>query len=341
MTKICICGGGSLGHVCSAVLASRPDVSVNIYTRHPEKWSSRITAIDSGGKCYSGLLNAISSDPCQAVSDCDLVFLCLPGFAIRETLLAIKPFLRESMAIGSVVSSTGFFFFAHEVLSPNQKLFGFQRPPFIARTLEYGKRGSLLGYKKQVSIATENISQIADFQKTVERLWITPVRILSSFYEAAITNSNPILHTGRLYSMWKDWNGKPYQNPILFYKEWDIPSSETIIAMDKEFQVLLKQLPISDGAIPPLLEYYESSDAKSLCNKIRSIPAFQTIPAPMKKVSEGWVPDFDSRYFTEDFPFGLSFIVNLAKENNVHISTIRMVYNWGINILASTATDIL
>ena len=333
MINICICGGGSLGHVCSAVLSSQKDVTVNVLTRHPERWSPKITAIDNNGKSFEGQLSKVTENPESAITGCDIVFLCLPGYAIKESLLAIKPFLKESTIVGSIVSSTGFFFTAHDILSPNQKLFGFQRTPFIARTLEYGKRVALLGYKEQVAIAVENIIEKENFRQIIERLWITPVQLLNNYYEASLTNSNPILHTGRLYAMWKDWDGKPYREPILFYKEWDILASDTIIAMDEEFQNLLKSLPVSDGAIPTLLKYYESNDACTLCDKIKSIPAFQTIQAPMKKTPDGWIPDFESRYFTEDFPFGLAYIVNLAKKNDIPIPMISKVYNWGMNIL--------
>ena len=130
--------------------------------------------------------------------------------------------------------------------------------------------------------------------------------------------------------MWHDWNGEIYDHNILFYKEWTDEASQTLIDMDAEFMALLKKLPIEEGAIPPLLEYYESYDASSLTRKISSIPAFQTITSPMKRVEEGWIPDFESRYFTEDFPFGLKYIWTLANELNVDVPTIDKVYKWGM-----------
>ena len=75
--------------------------------------------------------------------------------------------------------------------------------------------------------------------------------------------------------------------------------------MDREFQQLLQVLPVREGSIPTILDYYESSDAASLTRKLRSIQAFKGILAPMKAVEGGFVPDFSSRYFTEDFPYGL------------------------------------
>lgn len=330
MTRLCICGGGSLGHVCAGVLSSQEDVQVNIFTQHPERWSNQIQVKDENGRIFKGLLNVISSDPEEAVKDCDIVLLCLPGYAIETTLKSIKPYVSNCV-VGSIVCSTGFFFVAHKILGERQRLFGFQRVPYIARTEKYGQSANLLGYKPQLAIATENIERVEDFRMLVERLWSTPTKLLSSYYEVSLTNSNPILHTGRLYSMWKDWNGEVFDHNILFYKEWTNEASQTLIDMDAEFMQLLEVLPVSKGAIPPLLEYYESTDAESLTRKISSIRAFQNITSPMKSVENGWIPDFESRYFTEDFPYGLKIIVDLAKEKNINCPHINKVFEWGMS----------
>ena len=46
MTKICICGGGNLGHVCAGFLSAQSDVEVNLLTTHPDSWSSTIEVDD-------------------------------------------------------------------------------------------------------------------------------------------------------------------------------------------------------------------------------------------------------------------------------------------------------
>ena len=332
MTKVCICGGGSLGHVCAGVLSSQSDVEVNVFTQQPQRWSKTLTITDLEGKIYQGNLHLVSNSPQDVVQGCDIVFLCLPGFAIADTLRAIKPFLDKKTVVGSIVSSSGFFFFAHDILGDQTPLFGFQRTPFIARTKEYGASANLLGYKPQVAIAVENVADKESFRALVEKLWITPTKLLGSHYEVSLSNSNPILHTGRLFSMWHDWSGKAYDHNILFYKEWTDVASQTIIDMDAEFMTLLRRLPVAQGAIPPLLEYYESHDAASLTQKISSIAAFQNITSPMVQTPDGWVPDFQSRYFTEDFPYGLKFIVELMRKNNLPAPTIEKVFEWGMYV---------
>ena len=334
MLQITIIGGGSLGHVCAGVFSSQPNVAVSIFTGRPERWNNDIVVKDINGKIFEGHIAHISSNAEEVIPQSDIVFLCLPGFLIEKTLRDIKPYITASTTIGSIVSNTGFFFAAHDILPDGTKLFGFQRSPFIARVEEYGKSANLLGYKKEVAIACENIADEEAFRCEVERLFITPTKLLKNFYEVSLTNSNPILHTGRLYAMWGDWSGEVYDHNILFYKEWTDMASEYIMAMDDEFMMLLDKLPVEKGSIPRLLDYYESYDAASLTHKISNIAAFQTITSPMKEVEGGWIPDFESRYFTEDFPYGLRFIKELAQEYNIDTPTIDKVYNWGMERIA-------
>lgn len=323
MKTVCICGGGALGLVVASVLASTHEVAVRVLTAHPQQWSKSIEAVDSAGKVYQGILGKVSDKAEDVIPRSDIVLLCLPGFLIEQTLNQIAPYVT-SQAIGSIVSSTGFFFQAHRIFSSSTSLFGFQRVPYIARVSEYGHSANLLGYKSQLYMATENLPE--DFEAMWAAWLQTPVAHLSNYLEASLSNSNPLLHPARLYGMWHDWNGETYKEQTFFYAQWDEFSSEIYIAMDEEFQKLCKTVEV---AIPSVLDYYESTDALSLMCKLRSIAAFETIKAPMKQTESGFVPDFESRYFTEDFPYGLQIVKDLAVEHNIETPTIDKVLEWG------------
>ena len=328
--KVCVCGGGNLGLVCAGFLGAQKEVELSILTRNPSSWGTTLEVQDPNQRVYVANPMVVSSEAKDVVIGSDIVILCLPGFAIESTLNQIKPYVSDRTIVGSIVCSTGFFFTAHRILPDSVPLFGFQRVPFIARTIEYGLKADLLGYKAELCIAVEGIEDREEFRKRIEKLFSTPTRLLNSFYEASLTNSNPILHTGRLYSMWHNWDGEAYKRPILFYKEWTNEASQLVIDMDVEFMQLVKALGITRPAIPSLLEYYESSDASSLTNKIRSIPAFASILAPMKEADNGWIPDFSSRYFIEDFPYGLKIIHDLMVSHDLYEETIKTVLSWGL-----------
>jgi hypothetical protein len=333
MTTICICGGGSLGHVIAGYLSATKDVAVNIFTQKPQQWQHDLYIDTPDGKMLHGNLNVISDNPAEALDRASIVLLCLPGYAIRDTLIKIQPYVNDQMYIGSVFSSTGFFFEALDLLK-NTPLWGFQRVPFIARTEKYGHSAHLLGYKSSHNIAIENCKDKESFRKTIEYLFDSPVHLLNNYYEASLTNSNPLLHTSRLYTMFGDENeGKVFDRMILFYEEWTKEAAQLLIDMDEEFFNLLKLLPVSEDYLPRILDYYESRDAESLARKLSSIQGFKGITSPMVEIENGWVADFNSRYFTEDFPYGLQFIWRLAHQHGVSVPNIDKVYNWGISKL--------
>lgn len=312
--KICICGGGNLGHVVSGYLGTKPDVKVEILTRHPERWAKLLEITLPDVSSVKGDLAVVTKEPQDIIPQADIVLLCLPGMYIRNEIEEIKPYLKPTTIVGSIVSSTGFFFQTHELI-PSQPAFGFQRVPFIARTEEYGHKAHLLGFKSSLNVVIENYADVEKLRSTLEHLFDTPVKLLDSFYEVSLSNSNPLLHTSRLYTMWKDWHeGIYYPKQSLFYEDWTVEAAQLYIDMDNEFQHLLRVLGVKEGAIPPVLEYYESHDAESLCNKIKSIAAFKGIKSPMIKTPNGWIPDTYSRYFTEDFGYGLKFIYQLNIE---------------------------
>lgn len=333
--NICICGGGNLGHVTAAYIAARTDHSVSILTRRPQQWADSLTiTLPEHGQQLTGKLHGVSSQPETVAANADVVLLCLPAFSIRSELTALRPHIKPQTAVGSIVSNTGFFFQAMELLPKDTPLFGFQRVPFIARITEYGHKAALLGYKKELALAVEQTQRREELRRLAEQLFGTPTTLLRSHYEASLSNSNPLLHPARLYSLWRNWKeGDTTDCVPLFYEQWDYEAASLYITMDQELHELLKLLPVATDSIPTVLDYYESTDATSLAHKLRSITAFKGLTAPMKNTAEGWIPDFQSRYFTEDFAYGLTFIHRLAHEKGVDTPTINTIYEWGMRLI--------
>ena len=329
--KICICGGGNIGHVCAGFLANRGH-QVSILTTKPERWNSELEIVAPDG-VFTGMITQVSSKPEEVTPQAEMVLVCLPGYAIHDELENIKPHLSNKTLVGTIVSSTGFFFEAFKILPSDIPLFGFQRVPFISRIIKYGKMAELKGYKDTLHVAIENTTEKESIREKLEMLFEKPVTLADSYYEVSLSNSNPLLHPARLYTMWKDWQpGIVYPKNPQFYAEWTVEASTLLIQMDNEFQKLFRALGGKSGCIPTILDYYESTNATSLTQKLHDIKAFQGILSPMREVEDGWIPDFSSRYFTEDFPYGMRFIVETAHKQDVKIPTIDKVYQWGLKI---------
>ena len=333
MKRICICGGGSLGHVIAGYLSAKKDLEVNILTQRPQLWKHELQISTPEGDTLCGKLNTVSDKPEEALHEVDIVLLCLPGYAIKSELLKIKPYVNERTYVGTVFSSTGFFFEALEILDNDVPLWGFQRAPFIARTNVYGERAHLLGYKTSHNIAVEHCEDKERFRSQIEKLFDAPVHLLNNYYEASFTNSNPILHPSRLYTLFKDWDKNVYyDHQFLFYEEWTNEASELLITLDKELFSVLAKLPVAPDFLMPILPYYESTDAESLTRKIRSINGFKGISTPMIFSEKGWQPDLNSRYFREDFMHGLRYIHQEAHNLGIEVPMMNKVYNWGVEV---------
>lgn len=334
MTTITICGGGNLGHTCIGMFSRQKDISISLLTSHPERWHHEIDVFLPDGKRITGRIDRISSRAEEVIPESDIVLLCVPAFLVETTLRNIRPHLHKETVVGSVVANTGFFLFCHDLLPRDTRLFGLQRVPYVSRTIEYGRSANLLGTRPELTMAVENVAEKEAFRLFCERIFAESVSYADSFYEVTLSNSNPILHTGRLFTLWHDWNGEPLDRCPLFYAEWTDEASELEIRMDKEFFAVLRALDVNTGRIDTLLAHYEATDAQGMTRKIRSIAPFAHILSPMTQTADGWLPDFKSRYFTEDFPFGLRFIRDLAHKHHVPVPYIDKVYEWGSRMIA-------
>ena len=65
-----------------------------------------------------------------------------------------------------------------------------------------------------------------------------------------------------------------------------------------------------------------------MTQKISSIQSLHNLTSPMKKVETGWIPDFSSRYFTADFPYGLAIIHAIAKLLNYNAVNVFETLQW-------------
>ena len=327
---LCICGGGSLGTVIAGIAASK-GYEVNILTGHPESWNHNITVEDKAGKKYEGRIARISSEADEVIPQSDIVLCCLPGSVIYGQLLKIKPYLSENTAVGSIFSCTGFFVSAISALGTEVKLFGFQRVPFIARVKEYGNSATLLDYRKMLNIAFWNVSYEGQkfYVGKLSDILCTPINVMEHALQATLTNSNPILHPARLYSLFKKFDIKhPFTYIPRFYEDWTDDSSEMLIVCDGEFQAMLCKLGLDSQYTPPLLEYYESSDAESLTRKITSIESLKGLKVPMIECKGGYAPDWDNRYFTEDIPYGLLLIKYVCQLIDIKTPNIDKIITW-------------
>lgn len=328
--NICMIGGGNIGTVLLGELSTQKEVTVNLYTTRPEAWSNTIEVIDvKNKKSIVGNIHAISGEP-NIVADADMILSTVPSHVFPSIVKKISPFVKKGTLIGIMPGCGGSEFFAKELLEKGCVLFGFQRVHSIARIKEYGHSVYMTGRKEELQIAAIPSKETERICALIERLLHIPCKALANYLTVTLTPSNPILHTSRIYSLFEHYEkGMLYPKNYGFYSEWTDWASELLLACDSELQQVCAAYEKLDlRGVVSLKVHYESDTIQKMTDKISHIPAFQGIGSPMKEVEGGFVPDFESRYFSEDFPYGLSIIKGFAELASVKTPMIDKILHW-------------
>lgn len=327
--NITVIGGGNIGTVLLGELSADRQNRVSLLTSKPDAWQKRIEVICSEtGETVYGELAEITNDA-AVVRSADLIFITIPSHALPNTVQRILPYVQKGAVVCVAPGSGGAEFVCRPLIEKGCVFCGLQRVHCIARIKEYGKSVTLLSRKSEVFAATIPRAHTVKVAETLAALLKMPCHPLDNYLAVTLTPSNPILHTTRLYSMFRDYqDGKLYLRNILFYSEWDMPSSEMLIACDAELQTLCKALPMNLSEVVSLKIHYESDTAEKMTKKISGIPAFQGILSPMVAKGDGFIPDFSSRYFLEDFPYGLCIIKSFCRIADVPCPHIDCVLQW-------------
>lgn len=330
--RIAICGGGNVAHVLAGLLSQRKGLEIRVLTRKPDLWGEAIRVLDEQDRSTTGRPHLISNQASEAIPGADLVILALPAYARAAVLETIAPHLTGNVWVGSLPGSGGFDWLVQKALqgaSASVSIFGAQRVPYISRIIHYGREVFGSSKKEGIAIAAIPQSRCSEIASILEDILQMPVSCLSNFLEISLATSNPILHPARIYTLFHDYEtGRFWQEPILFYEGWDDAASELLIRMDREVHDIFAHIPLDLSGISPLLKHYGVQNAQELTRKISGIASFKGIPTPMLETEEGFIPDFQSRYFTEDIPFGLLIIKGVAAITGTATPAIDKVLTW-------------
>jgi len=327
--KVTIIGGGNIGTLMAAEIASC-GYNVCIYTSNPEIWNKEVSIYNSHDEVINTAnITMITASLKDAVSFADYIFVTHPAHKLKALADEMLPYADKGLKIGIIPGSGGAEFAFEPLINKGCILFGLQRVHSIARIKEKGKSVYMLGKKDKLYLGSIPITKSEELCDDIKDFLGIPCDALPNYLSVTLTPSNPILHTSRLYSMFKEYkNGIVYDRNFLFYEEWTDDASTELIKCDSELQSLCDAIPLDLSNVISLPIYYESKAAEELTKKIKSIDAFKGLLSPMKESDGGWMPDFNSRYFTADFPYGLKIIKDIAKLYNIETPNINKLWDW-------------
>lgn len=336
--KVTIYGGGNIG-TQFAVHCAEKGHAVTIYTSKPERFSKEISIVDETNVItHKGTLSCATNDAQTAFADADLIFVTIPAFMMQDAADKICPFAKKGQYIALIPGTGGGECCFYDALKKGATVFGFQRVPSVARLVDYGKTVCATGYRDSLFIAALPKSETKNCCSMISGIFDMPAEPLPNYLCVTMTPSNPILHTSRLRSIFRDYKeGKYYESIPLFYEEWSMDSSELIIKNDQEVQNICKALPMFElSGVKSLKKHYESENAEQLTAKMRSIKSLQGLATPSVKTEKGWLPDLASRYFTADFPYGLEILVQIGKFAGVAIPNMQETLEWYYSLTGDT-----
>lgn len=332
--RVCIIGCGAIGLSCAVDLV-RTGNDVVIYTTHNFKSDGTILQINTdNGQEYTAGGIEFKSDLSAAVAGCDYAFLTYPAFMFGS----IAPELESAMSKKTVLCvfpGTGGVEFAFKnLIEKGITVTGLQRVPYTARVAEYGKVVKTGGKKGKIYLASLHKMKIDSVCSDISSALDISCLPLPNYLSVTFTPSNPILHTSRLYAMFRAYEpDEEFDRNFLFYEEWDDATSEIMLQCDHELQQICKALaPLDLTNVLPLKEYYESQTVSQMTAKISGIASFKGITSPMVKSNNGkWKIDWKSRYFTADFPYGLAIIKSFADVLDTDTPQIDEVLRWYVS----------
>lgn len=356
--RILVCGGGNGAHCLSTLAASQKNSEVQVLTLfqdEAERWAKQledsdvkltITDLDGSQQDLFAKPILITKDSEKAMSGVQIIFLVVPAFAHAGYFMAIEPHLQPNTLIVGLPGQAGFEFQCRSILGDKAStctIASLESLPWACRILEFGRHAQILGAKESLGISyikgkscdlpfpvVESIQDILGKKPKIEEI---------QNYIAINLMAKSMVHPPILYGKWGDWDGKPLQKEPLFYqgideRQADLLSkvSDELIATGKMLEQLKEGIYMSQ--VIHIFDWYKTyykdqiTDKSCLMMAMRTNSAYDGLVHPMIKTEEGYIPNFNYRYTTEDIPYGLVVMKGIAEIAGVDTPVMDEIIAW-------------
>lgn len=117
--------------------------------------------------------------------------------------------------------------------------------PFICKVVNYGKDVNIIGPKKHLYLTSFPLDNIHYACNALTHCYFIPTIPIPGFLNLTLCPSNQIIHPGRVFAFFKNWDGKTTfeasKMPKL-YEDLDDESAHEIEVLDAEIQAIKKAL---------------------------------------------------------------------------------------------------
>ena len=106
-----------------------------------------------------------------------------------------------------------------------------QYVPFISKAVTYGESVNIIGPKKHLYVTSYPLENVHYCCNALTNCYFIPCIPIPGFLNLTLCPSNQIIHPGRVYALFKDWDGESTRDaksmPLL-YEDLDQPSADEI-----------------------------------------------------------------------------------------------------------------
>ena len=160
-----------------------------------------------------GKINKCSKDAKDVVPGSQIILICSPAQTKVDILQQIKPYLEHGAYVGTIFGQGGFDLQANYVLGDdiqkkNLTIFSLQYVPFLCKVVNYGKDVNIIGPKKHLYITAYPPERVHEVCTLMTLSYFIPSVPLPNFLSLTLCPSNQIIHPGRVYGFFKNWDGK-------------------------------------------------------------------------------------------------------------------------------------
>lgn len=363
--KVCIVSAGNAAHVLAAMW---PHMGFETYLwsgfrDEAERMNKGleagpITATFAEGNPFEGDIQGkpvkVAKDPAEVIPQCDVIFAPLPSFAYESVFTDLKPHLRKGHYVCVTPGAGGADWIAHKVLGDELfndiTLFTLSPMPFNCRIEEWSRSVKVQVLKQRYDICAQPVSRMQECIDIASALMPkSECAGLGPVLAATLLPLNPVIHPARVYTLLTEHNqwepGKTLPENPFFYEAMTEADTANQIKINDDLDAIVAaanaqgvELRVPDcynyiaktyngikGDYPPV-EKPTPADLVKLWHG----PMYKTFRCPMKQEegSEGWVPDFENRYFTEDIPCGLCTFKGVAQLFATETPTIDKIILW-------------
>lgn len=350
--SVTVCGGGHASHILIGML--RPRVGEGKlglfapFQDEAKKWqeSPGVTVCMKGNDMPLAKPDRVSKEAADVVPQADLLILPIPGFAMEPTLRAIAPHLKKGAMVGALPGNGGFHWLAQHILyvecgRRDVCIWGSNQLPLNCRWTEYARKAMCLTTKDLIKVSARPLERGTQLAQALNTL-LAPIHfgVVKRPITLNLYPSNQVIHSARLYDLFGEYKpGDSYPENPTFYESMTPQTMQHMQDVSDDLSRIVAALEkhtkgFAEG-FDPIYEamkgYYKSSieDDSSLLTCFTTNRGYTALTTPMKQREDGrWVPDFSSRYFTEDIPFGLCLAKGVAEMAGVDTPTIDKFIAW-------------